>query len=358
MAWHLLTPAVPAIDCVLLARPTRSRNLFSQMIGRGMRLSPATGKKDCMVLDLVGNSERGVVCTPTLFGLDPESIDGERRVPSAAFRSQPPDATLDEMQQRSSSDSASLPPPGMTGEVPDPSAITYEEWGPAELQRAMLQRTRGVLERMTPNAWVDCGDDIYVLELPPSNGYVRIERDSPHAETDARAKGGPADGWLGNYFARNDAEQAAALNPFTRRGSVRKVAPYRRPRLLLHVDSLEAALRGCDTFATSLAGRGLGGISMLARNAPWRARPASESQRALVERRLGLDKMRAAGAEHTPPLPALTKGQAATVLTRLRCGAKSRWEREASAHNREVRAQRKEHERRARETVSVGPLSR
>lgn len=266
------------------------------------------------------------------------------------------------MQARTGSDEAAAEPAGgMTGEVPDPTAVTYEEWGPAELQRAMLSRSRGILERMSPNAWVDCGDDIYVLELPPNNGYVRIERDGPDAETDARTEGGPPDGWLGNYFARNDADQEAALKPFSRGrfGHTRKVAPYRRPRLLLHVESLEEALRGCDTFANSRAGRGLGGVSMLARNAPWRMRPASESQRALVERRLGLDKMRAAAGaddELAPALPSLTKGQAATVLTRLRCGAKARWERQASAHNREVRAQRKEEERRARETVSVGPL--
>jgi ATP-dependent helicase IRC3 len=65
---------VPNIDCVLLARPTRSRNLFSQMIGRGLRLSPQTGKTDCLILDMVGNFERGLVCTPTLFGLDPHMM--------------------------------------------------------------------------------------------------------------------------------------------------------------------------------------------------------------------------------------------------------------------------------------------
>lgn len=59
---------VPPIDCVLLLRPTKSKNLFSQMIGRGMRLSE--GKKDCLILDVVGNVENDLVCTPTLFGLD------------------------------------------------------------------------------------------------------------------------------------------------------------------------------------------------------------------------------------------------------------------------------------------------
>jgi ATP-dependent helicase IRC3 len=47
-----------------------------QMIGRGMRLSP--GKKDCHVIDMVGSVvTRGVVTTPTLFGLDPNEVVSE-----------------------------------------------------------------------------------------------------------------------------------------------------------------------------------------------------------------------------------------------------------------------------------------
>ena len=67
---------IPNIDCVLVARPTRSRNMIVQMIGRGMRLSP--GKKDCHVIDMVGTIRvQGVVTTPTLFGLDPNEIVSE-----------------------------------------------------------------------------------------------------------------------------------------------------------------------------------------------------------------------------------------------------------------------------------------
>lgn len=68
------------IDCVLLARPTRSQNLFLQMLGRGLRLSPASGKRDCLLIDMIAftRNPEALVCTPTLFGLDPLSeIDGE-----------------------------------------------------------------------------------------------------------------------------------------------------------------------------------------------------------------------------------------------------------------------------------------
>jgi len=47
---------VPNIRCVLLLRPTQSWGLYTQMVGRGTRLSP--GKTDCIVIDVVGNSER------------------------------------------------------------------------------------------------------------------------------------------------------------------------------------------------------------------------------------------------------------------------------------------------------------
>jgi hypothetical protein len=50
----------PMCDTVVLARPTRSRNLYSQMIGRSLRLynDPITGKvkTDALVMDLAGSA--------------------------------------------------------------------------------------------------------------------------------------------------------------------------------------------------------------------------------------------------------------------------------------------------------------
>ncbi|MFU8817405.1 MAG: DEAD/DEAH box helicase [Pseudomonadales bacterium] len=48
----------PAIDLIVFLRPTKSAALYIQMSGRGMRLSPETGKRDCLVLDFAGNVER------------------------------------------------------------------------------------------------------------------------------------------------------------------------------------------------------------------------------------------------------------------------------------------------------------
>lgn len=59
----------PPVSCVLMARPTRLPGLYTQIVGRGLRPSPSTGKTDCLVLDVVGAS-RGQKLT-TLIDLAP-----------------------------------------------------------------------------------------------------------------------------------------------------------------------------------------------------------------------------------------------------------------------------------------------
>lgn len=58
---------VPSVSCVVVGRPTKSQGLYTQMVGRGLRLWP--GKADCLVLDVVGASQRLALATPVeLFG--------------------------------------------------------------------------------------------------------------------------------------------------------------------------------------------------------------------------------------------------------------------------------------------------
>lgn len=44
----------PGVACVAMARPTKSRALYAQCAGRGLR--PAPDKEDCLLVDFVGNS--------------------------------------------------------------------------------------------------------------------------------------------------------------------------------------------------------------------------------------------------------------------------------------------------------------
>ena len=66
----------PRLDCIILARPTKSTLLYTQMVGRGTRTFP--GKKDCLILDVACiSTEHDLVSFPSLFGL-PSEQDGEK----------------------------------------------------------------------------------------------------------------------------------------------------------------------------------------------------------------------------------------------------------------------------------------
>ena len=52
----------PAVDCIVVLRPTKIRSLYSQMVGRGTRLSP--GKQDLLLLDFLWHTERHELCRP------------------------------------------------------------------------------------------------------------------------------------------------------------------------------------------------------------------------------------------------------------------------------------------------------
>lgn len=79
----------PRIDCIVVARPTKSSILYRQMIGRGLRLHP--DKSNLMVIDLVGASERFDVMSAPKFG---RQIDLEYRASrSSSMRSTPKAST-------------------------------------------------------------------------------------------------------------------------------------------------------------------------------------------------------------------------------------------------------------------------
>ena len=51
---------LPLASCIALVRPTKSAGLAEQMIGRGLRLSADTGKRDCLVIEIAGRVKAGV----------------------------------------------------------------------------------------------------------------------------------------------------------------------------------------------------------------------------------------------------------------------------------------------------------
>lgn len=77
----------PSTSCVVVARPTKSRALYAQMVGRGTRL--ADGKTDCLVIDLhPSNTRHDLAKIADIFdGLDLPDDGEERDLFDAAIRS-------------------------------------------------------------------------------------------------------------------------------------------------------------------------------------------------------------------------------------------------------------------------------
>jgi superfamily II DNA or RNA helicase len=72
---------LPAIDGIVLARATKSKVLFAQALGRGLRLSPETGKVNCLLLDATGATERhNLFSVAELLGLSEATLSEEQSI--------------------------------------------------------------------------------------------------------------------------------------------------------------------------------------------------------------------------------------------------------------------------------------
>lgn len=62
----------PSVDCIIVLRPTKIRSLYSQMVGRGTRLSP--GKDHLLLLDFLWHTERHELCHPASLICENEEV--------------------------------------------------------------------------------------------------------------------------------------------------------------------------------------------------------------------------------------------------------------------------------------------
>lgn len=62
----------PSVDCVIVLRATKSRSLYSQMVGRGTRLFP--GKTEVLLLDFLWNTEQHELCRPACLIAETEDV--------------------------------------------------------------------------------------------------------------------------------------------------------------------------------------------------------------------------------------------------------------------------------------------
>ncbi|GAA6024337.1 hypothetical protein JCM11491_000381 [Sporobolomyces phaffii] len=313
----------PSIDCILLLRPTRSQSLFLQMLGRGLRLSPETGKRDCLVIDLVGGGARagGMVCTPTLFGVDPEvEIEGQTTVNLQR---------LGEAQRTREAESGAAPSSRTSSESPVgreyrveytdfETAFDYVQSNGDGIGAGDGDDARPVhVSRVSKLAWIGCGEDVWVLELL-GKGHIKIVK-----TRDGETSSAPSVllGFVASLYLRLPA------SPFDQLAQSRgPPSPYMTPRLLALHRSLAALIRSTDRF---LASKPEYASLDLARDSPWRRRPASAGQRDYLLKKLGppagnpreIEGIWVGGKVGTwVSVDDLTKGQASDLISRTKHG--------------------------------------
>ena len=302
---------IPNIDCVLLGRPTKSRNLLVQMIGRGMRLHP--DKENCHVIDMVSALSTGVVSTPTLFGLDPAEI-----VEQADMKSMTELKERKEREQVRETEAAE--PAQRTSAKKLPGTITFTDYDSVHDLIADTSSDH-FIRKLSELAWVAVGDDKFILTTNSGN-YLNIE-----------PSGKDEGGFRVRYYRKLPAD-------------VKSKSPYATPRVIAEGESLEHVVHAADTFALEVFD-----FMWISKNQNWRRSQASQAQIDFLNRfRPEEDQLRPQD---------LTKGKAGDMITRMKHGAKGRY---LKAHAKQKKQHRKTERiettrQKLQGQVRVGPLS-
>ncbi|KAI5868622.1 P-loop containing nucleoside triphosphate hydrolase protein [Durotheca rogersii] len=301
---------IPNIDCVVLGRPTRSRNLLVQMIGRGMRLHP--NKTNCHVIDMVSSLATGIVTTPTLFGLNPSEVVQE--------------ATITDMQEIKERQEAEVERQALVAAPsPDPEGqskshrVTFIEY---DSVFDLIADTSGEMHirKISQYAWVQVGEERYILS-GPRGSYVRLEK----AEN-------------GSNF------EAFEIRALPGRG---KGSQYARPRKILEAPNLTSAIHGSDSFVS-----GRYPYYFIAWKQKWRGGEPTEGQLEMLNKYRDDDKQLTKDD--------VTKGKAMDMITKIKHGARGRFATlgiERRKQEKLLAAQEQEKSLHLREKVTVGPLA-
>ncbi|KAF7519439.1 hypothetical protein G7054_g13089 [Neopestalotiopsis clavispora] len=306
---------IPNIDCIVLARPTRSRNLLVQMIGRGMRLH--RGKTNCHVIDMVSSLETGIVTTPTLFGLDPGELVSDASVGDMRDLKDRKEAEA----ERAYTANTTKPQTLQDGSVRSLTFTEYDSVFDLIADSSGEQHIRTISQY----AWVQVAPDRYILSVP-SGTYIRLEKD------DAAEDGTPR-------FAAWEIRMLPS-------GTASK-SPYAAPRRLLEATTFTDAVHGADKYASEKYPN-----NFISRRMRWRSGPATDTQLKFVNR------MRSPDDQLTPA--DITMGKASDMITKIRHGARGRFaaiDADKRRRQRKATLAEQQKEKTLRERVSVGPLS-
>lgn len=308
---------IPNIDCVLLARPTKSRNLLVQMIGRGLRKH--AGKGDCHVIDMVASLETGIVTTPTLFGLDPHELVKYADAPA-----------MKDIRDRKTSEREREAQAAQGAEI---GAHVHSQAG-KQLSRDvtftdydnvndLIEDTSGErhIRALSPFAWVQIDEERYILSS--SNGdFLSIKRGTAQHEVKLTQK------------IAKDAMSA------------RSKAPFMRPRLIATSVNFEGAVSAADTLAKEKFP-----FEVVNKHASWRRKPATQAQVDM------LNKFR--GENEKLTVDTITKGRAGDQITKLKHGARGRFDRLVAQKKQVLKIESRNEKWRdlqKRQEVRVGPV--
>ncbi|CAD6452756.1 9bb38c06-0a4a-4c30-a495-fa6d03d8eb7b [Sclerotinia trifoliorum] len=308
---------IPNIDCVLLARPTKSRNLLVQMIGRGMRLHP--GKENCHIIDMVATLSTGIVTTPTLFGLDPSEVVDEAKPDD--MKSLKERKEEEEERKRKAEEAVAKASPTSAGfNIRTVSFTDYDSVYDLIEDTSEERHIRTI----SSFAWVCVGPDRYVLSS--ANGsHIKIEKVLQGQK---------------QKFVVTETAALASLR------ATKSKSPFAKPRELVTTETMLDAVHAADTYASKRFP-----LQFISRRAAWRNGPATEGQL------MFLNKIRPQDDQLTSA--DLTKGKAGDMITKLKHGAKGRFSSLEAERRRAEKSQSKLKQDdllAERQKVSVGPL--
>ena len=265
------------------------------------------------MIDMVASLDRGIVTTPTLFGLDPhEIVKSEDAESMKALKSR----RDRERELEAMATSVAAPINNSAAQLDRSISFThYDDVNSLIENTSGEQHIRG-LSRL---AWVQVDNNRYVLS-DRSGSFLTIK-------TEAEAF-------------------VVVVTEKLPKTMEKAQAPYKRPRIVATASTFESAVHAADTYAKDRFA-----MMYLMNNAPWRRYPASPEQIVF------LNKFREEGQKLN--VGSLSKGRATDWITKLRFGARGRLKRIKSAEakvQREVaRDERLEAEQR-RAQVRVGPV--
>ncbi|CZT19748.1 related to 51.5 kDa protein [Ramularia collo-cygni] len=301
---------IPNIDCIILARPTQSRNLLVQMIGRGLRKYP--GKENCHVIDMVTSLEVGIVTTPTLFGLEAGTL-----LEAADPRHMASIRERREIERQREVEA--LAPPSQTGLAQVMTGqVTFTDY---DNINDLIGDSTGErhIRAISQLAWVQIDESRYMV-CNRDGAFLTIVKNEDSSQ------------YTVMYTARLPSEATSK-------------SPFARPRQVGKSPQFEHAVHAADTFAMTIFP-----LHFVSKSAPWRKGPASEKQLAFLNRsRQEGEKLRVGD---------LTMGRAADQITKIRHGARGRLNRiqgERKKLGREA-ARREKWQRRFNPQVKAGPV--